>query len=171
MPKPILLDLIQVEVKGLMVDPISNVPILILRADDDSSKFLPIWIGIFEANSIALQLEGVKAPRPLTHDLCLKMIEANEGQLIRVVIRDLEDSTFFADLVLKFGEAGEERIVDARPSDAIALALRSAAPIFVDQEVFDKAREGELGERFQHEERLKKWLEDIDPEELGKYTM
>jgi uncharacterized protein len=171
MPKSALLDLIQVKVKGLMVDPMTNVPILILRADDDSSKFLPIWIGIFEANSIALQLEGVAAPRPLTHDLCLRMIEANEGRVIKVIIRDLQDSTFFADLILRFGEAGAERIVDARPSDAIALALRSEAPIFISQEVFDKAREGDLGERFQQEERLKKWLEEIDPEELGKYTM
>lgn len=161
--------LIRMEVKGLMMDPSSNVPIVILR-DDENSRFLPIWIGIFEANAIALQLEGIEPPRPMTHDLMIGLLNHLQTEVVQVVISALESNTFFARITVKLD--GKESSVDSRPSDAIALALRAAAPIYVADTVLSKAAadnqaSGQLGD----EEKLKKWLEEIDPDDLGKYTM
>src|SRR5215207_647708 len=134
-------DELQVEIKGLMLDPSSNVPIVILR-DIQSQLFLPIWIGVFEANAIALKIEGVEPPRPMTHDLLRLLIEQLGAQVEKIVISDLKESTFFA--VIHVHHDGQSIGIDARPSDAIALALRAEAPIFVLRSVLDKAQAAEL---------------------------
>jgi bifunctional DNase/RNase len=155
------------KVKGLMIDPVSNMPIIILK-NSDGNTVLPIWVGIFEANAIAMQLEEVVSPRPMTHDLLKNVIEGLAANVAQVVITDLKDNTFFANIHLS--RNGEEYTVDARPSDAMALALRAEAPIYVSREVLDKSEGGDEGESGQTE-RLRRWLETVDPEELGKYEM
>lgn len=156
------------EIKGLMLDPASNVPIVILR-DTQSQLFLPIWIGVFEANAIALRIEGVEPPRPMTHDLLRLVLDQLGAAVEKIVISDLRESTFFALIHLRHGD--DSVTVDARPSDAIALALRVSAPIFVLRSVLDKAQAADLATQVNDEEKLKKWLEEISPEELGKWTM
>jgi len=156
------------EIKGLMLDPSSNVPIVILK-DVDSQVFLPIWIGVFEANAIALRIEGVEPPRPMTHDLLRSTFEHLGAQVEKIVISDLRDSTFFA--LIYAQREGTLITIDARPSDAIALALRSNAPIFVLRSVMEKAQAVDLATQVTDEEKLRKWLEEISPDELGKYTM
>jgi bifunctional DNase/RNase len=153
-------------IKGLMLDPISNSPIVILK-DGDERVFLPIWVGIFEANAIALQLENIATPRPMTHDLLRNLIETVQGKVRRVIISELKDSTFYALIDMTVGEKQLE--IDARPSDAIALALRTEAPIFVAQDVLDQAQTIVPDE--DSEEKLKKWFESVSPEDLGKYKM
>jgi hypothetical protein len=159
---------LRVEIKGLMLDPTSNVPIVILR-DVESQLFLPIWIGVFEANAIALRIEGVEPPRPMTHDLLRALIENLGGSVEKIVISDLKESTFFA--VIHVRRGADSVVIDARPSDAIALALRTEAPIFVLRSVLDKAQAVDLATEISDEEKLRKWLEEISPEELGKWTM
>ena len=159
---------IQMEVKGLMMDPNSNVPIVILRSEKHS-RILPIWIGMFEANAIALKLEGISPPRPMTHDLLINLLQEIPCEVERVAIHDLVENTFYARIHLKID--GEERIVDSRPSDAIALALRAEVPIFVAEAVLEKAKVDDFADRTQSKEKLKKWLEEVDPDDLGKYTM
>ena len=158
---------VEMKVKGLMIDPVSNMPIIILK-NSDGNTVLPIWVGIFEANAIAMQLEEVVSPRPMTHDLLKNVIEGLAANVAQVVITDLKDNTFFANIHLS--RNGEEYTVDARPSDAMALALRAEAPIFVSREVLDKSEGGDEAESGQTE-RLRRWLETVDPEELGKYEM
>lgn len=159
--------LVPMSIKGLMLDPVSNSPIVVLK-DEQDKFFLPIWVGIFEANAIALQLENISTPRPMTHDLLRNMIGELDAQVTRVVINDLRDSTFFAQIRLITG--GKTLEVDARPSDAIALALRTEAPIFVAQSVLDQAQtispDGD-----DPDEKLKKWFEQLGPDDLGKYKM
>jgi uncharacterized protein len=159
---------LRVEIKGLMLDPASNIPIVILR-DTESQLFLPIWIGVFEANAIALRIEGVEPPRPMTHDLLRLVLEQLGATVEKIVISDLRESTFFALIHLRQG--GQPVTVDARPSDAIALALRTEAPIFVLRAVLEKAQAADLTAESTDEEKLKKWLEEISPDELGKWTM
>ena len=159
--------LVAMSIKGLMLDPVSNSPIVVLK-DEDDKFFLPIWVGIFEANAIALQLESVTTPRPMTHDLLRNMISELDARVTRIVINDLRDSTFFAQIRVVTG--GKTLELDARPSDAIALALRTAAPIFVEQTVLDQAQtitpDGE-----DQDDKLKKWFEQLGPDDLGKYKM
>jgi len=158
---------IEMKVKGLMIDPVSNMPIIILK-NSQGEAVLPIWVGVFEANAIAMQLENIVSPRPMTHDLLKNVIEELRARIQRVVITDLRDNTFFAMIDLE-NEGGSVR-VDARPSDAMALALRAGAPIFVDDEVITKSTSTDDidgGEA----DRLRRWLETVDPEELGKYEM
>jgi bifunctional DNase/RNase len=163
-------DLVPMSIKGLMLDPVSNSPIVVLK-DDEEKFFLPIWVGIFEANAIALQLESITTPRPMTHDLLRNMIAELDARVTRVVINDLRDSTFFARIRLMTGNRTLE--VDARPSDAIALALRTEAPIYVAQSVLDQAQtiSPEAGEGEEQEEKMKKWFENLSDDELGKYKM
>jgi bifunctional DNase/RNase len=156
------------EVKALIVDPIANMPVVILRDAEDKS-FLPIWVGVFEANAIALQLEGIKTPRPMTHDLLRETIGAFGGKLDRVVITKLEENTYFAELHLAV--EGRALVVDSRPSDAIALALRTSSPVFVEEQVLEKSRAQDDSMEAQSHERLRKWFEEADPESLGKYKM
>jgi bifunctional DNase/RNase len=158
--------LVPMTIKGLMLDPVSNSPIVVLK-DGDEKIFLPIWVGIFEANAIALRLENVDTPRPMTHDLITTFIERLEGAVLKVVINDLKDSTFFARIYLTAGDRDLE--IDARPSDAIAIALRTEAPIYVEQSVLDQAQTISTDE--DDEERTKKWLEQLSPDEMGKYKM
>src|SRR5689334_3205012 len=129
--------LIEMTIKGLMVDPITNTPIVILK-DKEGDRVLPIWVGIFEANAIALQIENIATPRPMTHDLLRNIIGDLDGSVDRVVVSDLKDNTFYA--IIHLTVRGERVAVDARPSDAIALALRTRSPILVDEQVIDNAK-------------------------------
>lgn len=156
------------DVKALIVDPIANMPVVILRDAEDKS-FLPIWVGVFEANAIALQLEGVSTPRPLTHDLLKATISLLGARVDQIVITRLHENTFYAEIHLTAG--GVPVVVDSRPSDAIALALRTSSPIFVEEEVLEKSRAQDASEESQSHERLRKWFEEADPESLGKYKM
>ena len=160
--------MIKMEIKGLLMDPVSNMPVVILR-DRDDGLFLPIWVGIFEANAIALEMEKIATPRPMTHDLLKNVLVELGYRVERIVITELKDNTFYALLYLRQGE----RLlpVDSRPSDAIALALRTESPIFVESEVIEKAKSADLTKDAGESERIRKWLENLDPEELGKYEM
>jgi len=157
------------EVKGLLVDPTSNLPIVLLR-DCESDLFLPIWIGVFEANAIAIHIEGIDTPRPMTHDLLQTLVSDLEARVERVLITDLRDSTFYAEIHLT-ARKQRQLTIDSRPSDAVALALRAKAPILVLRSVLEKAQAIDLTERLSKDERLKQWLEEADPEDLGKYEM
>lgn len=159
---------VEMTIKGLMVDPITNTPIVILR-DKDGGRVLPIWVGIFEANAIALQIENVATPRPMTHDLLRNVIADLKATVDRIVVSDLQESTFYALVYLT--REGETLAIDARPSDAIALALRTRAPIFVEETVIDQAKTVDFAPEKPDEERLHKWLESLDPDDLGKYKM
>ncbi|HTO77763.1 MAG TPA: bifunctional nuclease family protein [Thermoanaerobaculia bacterium] len=160
--------LIRMEIKGLLMDPVSNMPVVILR-DKEDGLFLPIWVGLFEANAIALEMEKISTPRPMTHDLLRNVLAELGTRVERIIINDLKDNTFFARIHLTRGDTHFD--IDSRPSDAIALALRSRAEIFVDHEVLEKSKSlrSESGE--QDPERLRKWLEEVNPEDLGKYKM
>jgi len=158
--------LIPMTIKGLMLDPVSNSPIVVLK-DGEEKVFLPIWVGIFEANAIALQLENIATPRPMTHDLLKNLIGVFDAQVTKIVINDLRDSTFYALIHVTLG--GKSLEIDARPSDAIALALRMEAPIFVAQNVLEQAQT--IAPDDTAEDRLKKWLENANPDDLGKYKM
>jgi bifunctional DNase/RNase len=151
-----------------MVDPITNSPIVILR-DKDGHRVLPIWVGVFEANAIALQIENVSTPRPMTHDLLKNVIGDMHGRIEKIVVSDLKENTFFALIYLNVG--GEVVAVDARPSDAIALALRTGSPIFVNSDVIDKAKNTDMTRDAGESERIRKWLDSLDPDDLGKYKM
>jgi len=160
--------LIEMTIKGLMVDPITNTPIVILK-DKDGERVLPIWVGVFEANAIALQIENVATPRPMTHDLLRNIITDLDGQVDRIVVSDLKDNTFFA--LIHLTMKGEGIAVDARPSDAIALALRTRAPILVEESVIDNAKTVDFGSERIDGDKVQKWLEGLDPTELPKYKM
>jgi bifunctional DNase/RNase len=160
--------LIEMSIKGLMVDPITNMPIVILK-DKLGERVLSIWVGIFEANAIALQIENVATPRPMTHDLLRNIITDLDGSVDRIVVSDLKDNTFFA--IIHLTVRGERIAVDARPSDAIALALRTRSPILVEETVIDNAKTVDFTAEPGDNARLQKWLESLDPEELGKYKM
>ncbi len=159
---------IEMTIKGLMVDPITNMPIIILR-DSDGQRVLPIWVGIFEANAIALQIENVSTPRPMTHDLLKNVIQDLKADIQKIVVSDLKENTFYALIYLSVN--GEAVAIDARPSDAIALALRARAPIFVEDRVIDHAKTADLTPDKGDTERLQKWLEGLDPDTMGKYKM
>ena len=159
---------IEMTIKGLMVDPITNMPIVILR-DKDGQKVLPIWVGVFEANAIALQIENVTPQRPMTHDLLNNVIHDLKADIKKVVVSDLKDNTFYA--LIHLSIAGEVMVIDARPSDAIALALRARAPIYVEDTVIDNAKTVDLAPEKGDSERLQKWLENLDPDTMGKSKM
>ena len=159
---------IEMSIKGLMVDPITNMPIVILR-DKDGQRVLPIWVGIFEAIAIALQIENVSTPRPMTHDLLRNVIHDLNAAVQKIVVCDLQENTFYALIYLTIG--GGTVSIDARPSDAIALALRTRAPIYVEDAVIDHAKTVDFSSEKADADRLHKWLESLDPEDLGKYKM
>ena len=161
---------IEMTIKGLMVDPITNTPIVILR-DKDGQKVLPIWVGIFEANAIALQIENIATPRPMTHDLLRNVIHDLKAEVKKIVVCDLQENTFYALIYLAIDGHGEQVAIDARPSDAIALALRTRAPIFVEETVIDHAKTVDFTTEKADADRLHKWLESLDPDDLGKYKM
>ncbi len=155
-------------IKGLMVDPITNMPIVVLR-EVQGERVLPIWVGVFEANAIALKVESVETPRPMTHDLLRSVIEEMGGRVERVVVCELRENTFYATLEVRSAQ-GLLRL-DSRPSDAIALALRSGARIFVADDVIRSARTLDTSRENMDVGRLQKWLEGLSDEDLGKYKM
>ena len=160
---------IEMKIRGLMVDPSTNMPIVILK-DVNGDALLPIWVGPYEANAIAMEIEKSSAPRPMTHDLLKNLMQGLNGQLQRVVVSELRDDTFYA--VIWMDQQGETVTLDARPSDALALALRADCPIFVEEEVLRTAKvlphpvdaPGTSAE-------LRQWLENLGDEDLGKYKM
>jgi len=145
----------EMKVRGLMFDPYNNAYIVILRVEDNADM-LPIWVGKSEASAISFALEGVAAPRPMTHDLMKAVLDAVDAKVISVVISDLNDNTYFAKIHLQYEDS--EYSIDSRPSDAIALALRTSAPVFASESVLRK----------QTSEELEQWLEDLKPEDFGK---
>ena len=160
---------IEVRIRGLMMDPATNMPIVVLK-DVASESVMPIWVGIFEANAIAIEIEKATAPRPMTHDLAKNLIHYMNGTLERVVITELRDDTFLAVLWIRQGE--EPIVIDARPSDAIALALRADCPIYVAEEVMQSARLNTSGPpEGPTAEQLRGWLEGLNDEDLGRYKM
>ncbi|MGC1462337.1 MAG: bifunctional nuclease family protein [Terracidiphilus sp.] len=160
---------IEVRIRGLMMDPATNMPIVMLK-DIGSDSVIPIWVGIFEANAIAIEIEKVAAPRPMTHDLTRNVIRHLSGQLERVVITEIKDETFHAVLWLR--QATESVMIDARPSDAIALALRADCPIFVAEEVMQSAKLNTTGSADgPTADQLRGWLEGLNDEDLGRYKM
>jgi len=159
---------IEMTIKGLMIDPITNMPIIILR-DEQGQRVLPIWVGVFEANAIALQIENVQTPRPMTHDLLKNVIDDLSARVDRIVVCELKENTFYATIHMTV--SGRQLEVDARPSDAIALALRTRSPIFVEETVIQNARSVEPSKDSMDIGRLQKWLEGLSEDELGKYKM
>jgi hypothetical protein len=156
--------LIEMSIKGLMLDPITSMPIVLLR-DAESQRVLPIWVGPVEASAIALQVENVAPPRPMTHDLMRNLLSDLGVTLERVIISDLRDNTFYAFLELRRG--AEVVLVDARPSDALALSIRTRARVFVEGRVLDQAKSVDISSEQADRDRLQKWLESLDPDELG----
>ena len=154
-------------VKGLLVDPGSESPVVVLQ-DEAHEVFLPIWIGSFEASAIALRIEGVEAPRPMTHDLFAKVVEDAGLQLTDARVSALREGTFYAELEFQ-GEDNQTLVVDARPSDAIALALRLQCPIRVAADVLEEAKAVRLATT--DEERIREWLENAKPEDFGEFEM
>ena len=162
------IQLVPMVIKGLIMDQNSQTPIVILQ-DQNRSRFLPIWIGAAEANAIVLEIEGVRPPRPLTHDLIVNVLTTLDAQVTQIVVTDLRDGTFFAAIHLRTAAGDVE--VDSRPSDAMALALRVDAPILVAEPVLEEASQDQRTERLRDDEVMKKYLEDIDDEDLGDYEM
>jgi hypothetical protein len=158
--------LIRMTVRGIALDPITNMPIIILK-DTDEKKALPIWVGIFEANAIALELEKVSTPRPMTHDLIKNILDGLGINVRQVVVNDLKDNTFFA--VIELNANSSVVNIDSRPSDAIALALRVNAPIYVTEKVVAQAKQTEVSEEKEDNDKWKEWLEGIKPEDFGKF--
>lgn len=163
--------MLEMKVKGLTLDPLTNMPIVILK-DNNDKRALPIWVGIFEANAIALEIEKVSTPRPMTHDLIKNILEGLKAKVMKVIVNDLKDNTFYAQITLSLN--GTETNIDSRPSDAIALALRVNAPIFVAKKVLKEAKSIDLSDQDLKEddkEKWKKWLENLKPEDFTKYEM
>jgi len=153
------------EIRALMLDPVSKMPVVVLR-ESEAGALLPIWIGLNEANSIAMELEGVKTPRPMTHDLTLSIVEASGCVIEHVLIHSLADNVFHASIVLS-GAGIERRIIDARPSDAIALAIRAGCTILVNRDVLHRASCSTIAE----EESMRQILERLQTEDTGQYEM
>ncbi len=160
--------LIRMTVRGIALDPITNMPIIILK-DQEEKRALPIWVGIFEANAIALELEKIATPRPMTHDLIKNILDGLGATVQQIVVNDLNDNTFFA--VIEVSYDGNMVNIDSRPSDAIALALRVNAPIFVTEKVVSKAKSMDIAEEKEETDRWREWLENLKPEDFGKYKM
>ena len=165
--------LIEMKISGLTIDPITNTPIVILK-DLTEKKAIPIWIGLFEASAIATELEKIAFSRPMTHDLMNEMLKTLGIEVSKIEVCDLRNNTFFANIFLI--KSGESVVIDARPSDAIALALRANAPIYVDEKVIEKSRSIDVGAKIQDleqlkDDKLKDFLENLSPEDFGKYKM
>jgi bifunctional DNase/RNase len=159
---------VEMKIRGLTMDPVTQMPIVVLK-DVNGGTVLPIWVGIFEANAIALEIEKVTTPRPMTHDLLKTVLLGLNAGVKKVVVSDLRDDTFFA--VIWLEKDGELITVDSRPSDALALALRLDCPIYVDDSVLKNSKmTSTVNEKVQSEE-LRKWLENLGDEDLGRYKM
>lgn len=159
---------IEMRIKGLVVDPISKMPIVVLE-DMNSERMLPIWIGVFEANAIALRIENIATPRPMTHDLLKNLLDELGIKVEKIVVNDVRDNTFYAQIYCR--HENQTITIDSRPSDAIALVLRTEAPIFVEESVVEMAHNMKIDDNLEDSEKLKKWLENLQPEDFGKYKM
>ena len=159
---------IEMSIKGLMVDPVTNMPIVILR-DVGGNTVLPIWVGVYEANAIALEIEKVSTPRPMTHDLIKTLLFGLNAALRKVVVSELKDDTFYA--VIWLDRDGDLISVDSRPSDALALALRLDCPIYVDESVLKHSKLATTVSDKVNNEELRRWLEGLNNEDLGPYKM
>lgn len=151
-----------------MMDPVTNMPMIVLK-DVMGEGVLPIWVGIFEANAIALEIEKSTTPRPMTHDLLRNTLRAFEARVTRVVVSDLRDDTFYA--VIWMERHGEVMTLDARPSDALALAMRADCPIYVSRSVMESAKTGQKNGREANSEELRRWLENLGDDDMGRYKM
>jgi bifunctional DNase/RNase len=158
---------VEMKIRGLLMDPVTNTPIVILR-DSGSETVLPIWVGVYEANAIALEIEKVSTPRPMTHDLIKNVLAGLDARVHKVVVTELKDDTFYA--VIWMEREGKIISVDSRPSDALALALRVDCPIFVEEEVLKTSKKATTTPESTSEE-LRKWLEGLNDEDLGHYRM
>jgi len=156
-------EFIEMEVHGITLDPTTQMPIVVLKGKDDENLILPIWIGAFEANGIAMKLQGVEPPRPMTYELLKNIITEMGGNVEKIVINDLKESTYYAEIHINQGN--NTLIIDSRPSDAINLALRFGAPIYVAQHVIDQSKLPEP-EEDEEKKELRKWLENIKPEDF-----
>jgi len=159
---------VEMQIRGLMMDPVTNMPIVILK-DIGSDTVLPIWVGVYEANAIALEIEKVTTPRPMTHDLIKNVLVGLESQVRKVVVTELRDDTFFA--VIWVERDGRIISIDSRPSDALALALRMDCPIFVEDDVLKSSKVAASNSERLTPEDLRKMLEDLNDEDLGRYKM
>jgi bifunctional DNase/RNase len=159
---------VEMKIRGLMMDPVTNMPIVILK-DSGGDAVLPIWVGIYEANAIALEIEKVTTPRPMTHDLIKNVLTGLDAQVKKVVVTELRDDTFFA--VIWLERDGRIISIDSRPSDALAVALRLDCPIFVDDEVLKTSKVANLISERGSNDELRKWLEGLNDEDLGRYKM
>ena len=158
---------VEMKISGLMPDPMTNMPIVVLK-DQASGTVLPIWVGAYEANAIALEIEKVTTPRPMTHDLLKNLLVGLEATVRKVVVTELRDDTFFA--VIWLGRDGQTISLDSRPSDALALALRMDCPIFVEEEVLKTSKVVSVSEPATADE-MRKWLENLGEDDMGRYKM
>lgn len=156
------------KIRGLMMDPVTNMPIVILK-DSGTDTVLPIWVGVYEANAIALEIEKVSTPRPMTHDLIKNVLTGLDAAVHKVVVTELKDDTFYA--VIWLEREGRVISIDSRPSDALALALRVDCPIFVDDEVLKNSKLAANLSAKSTDEELRKLLEGMNDEDLGRYKM
>ena len=155
-------------IRGLLVDPTNNTPIVILK-DANSDTVLPIWVGVFEASAIQMEIEKVSTPRPMTHDLIKNVLSGLDAHVHKVVVTELKDDTFYA--VIWMERDGRIISVDSRPSDALALALRVDCPIYVDEEVLKTSKKAQTAVDPASNEDIRKWLEGLGDEDLGNYKM
>jgi uncharacterized protein len=159
---------VEMTIRGLLMDPVTQMPIVILK-DVAGDSVLPIWVGVYEANAIALEMEKVSTPRPMTHDLIKNVLTGLETQVHKVVVTELREDTFYA--VIWLERSGEVISIDSRPSDALALALRVDCPIFVDDLVLKTSKQAANANDRLSADELRKWLEGLNDEDLGKYKM
>jgi len=159
---------VEMKIRGLMMDPVTNMPIVVLK-DVTSDVVLPIWVGVYEANAIALEIEKVTTPRPMTHDLIKNLLVGLDTHVHKVVVNELREDTFFA--VIWMEREGKIISLDSRPSDALALALRLDCPIFVEEDVLKTSRQSGVSADRTSSEDLRKWLEGLNDEDLGRYKM
>ena len=159
---------VEMKIRGLMMDPVTNMPIVVLK-DVGSDTVLPIWVGIYEANAIAMEIEKVSTPRPMTHDLIKNLLIGLDTHVHKIVVSELREDTFFA--VIWMEREGKVISIDSRPSDALALALRLDCPIYVDEEVLKTSKKATATADQISAEDLRKWLEGLNDEDLGRYKM
>ncbi len=159
---------VEMKIRGLMMDPVTQSPIVILK-DVSGNTILPIWVGMYEANAIALEIEKISTPRPMTHDLIKTLLMGMETGIRKIVVNELKDDTFFALIWLE--KDGKLISVDSRPSDALALALRLDCPIFVDEQVIKNSKATTTVSEKVTGEELLGWLESLNDEDLGRYKM
>ncbi|HLQ76179.1 MAG TPA: bifunctional nuclease family protein [Terriglobia bacterium] len=159
---------VEMKIRGLMMDPITNMPIVILK-EASGSNILPIWVGVYEANAIQLEIEKVVTPRPMTHDLIKSVLVGLQAHVQKIVVTNIKDDTFYA--VIWIEREGQLISIDSRPSDALALALRIDCPIFVDDFVLSSSKSQNAAKEGINNEELKRFLENLNDEDLGKYKM